>query len=132
MKQSYGFTKPTPTVITIVTMIASFGLLSISMKTLPLGTAYTIWTGIGAVGAFLIGIIILGEQVSIMRIGAEIGRAQSELQSLMRISYAVFCLKKKKKSNASNKYPANTYINKQQDTKSILCTYYTVSTIMYS
>ncbi|HEY9579007.1 MAG TPA: SMR family transporter [Rhizorhapis sp.] len=72
MKQSYGFTKPTPTVITIVTMIASFGLLSISMKTLPLGTAYTIWTGIGAVGAFLIGIIILGEQVSIMRIGAAV------------------------------------------------------------
>src|SRR3546814_17823081 len=55
MKQSYGFTKPTPTVITIVTMIASFGLLSISMKKLPLGTAYTIWPGIGAVGAVLSG-----------------------------------------------------------------------------
>src|SRR3546814_12931768 len=77
MKQSYGFTKPTPTVITIVTMIASFGLLSISMKTLPLGTAYTLWPAIGAVGAFLIGIITLGEQVSIMRIGARSTRLNS-------------------------------------------------------
>ena len=42
-------------------MIASFGLLAVSMKTLPLGTAYTIWTGIGAVGAFLLGIVVLGE-----------------------------------------------------------------------
>ncbi len=68
MKQSDGFTKPGPTVITIIAMIASFGLLSISMRTLPLGTAYTIWTGIGAVGAFLVGIMVLGEQATLMRI----------------------------------------------------------------
>jgi quaternary ammonium compound-resistance protein SugE len=72
MKQSQGFTRLIPTAITIGTMIGSFGLLSISMRTLPLGTAYTIWTGIGAVGAFLIGIIFLGEAVSLPRIAAGI------------------------------------------------------------
>ena len=72
MKQSAGFTRPWPSVVTIVTMIASFGLLSISMKTLPLGTAYTIWTGIGAVGAFAVGVIVLNEQLSIMRVMAAI------------------------------------------------------------
>ena len=68
MKQSHGFTRLAPSIVTIVTMCASFALLSLSMKSLPLGTAYTIWTGIGAVGAFLIGLIILGEPASGMRI----------------------------------------------------------------
>jgi quaternary ammonium compound-resistance protein SugE len=72
MKQSHGFTRIVPTVITIITMIGSFGLLSISMRTLPLGTAYTIWTGIGAIGAFLVGIAVLGEIVSPMRIIAAV------------------------------------------------------------
>jgi quaternary ammonium compound-resistance protein SugE len=72
MKQSEGFTKLTPTVVTIVMMIASFALLSISMKTLPLGTAYTIWTGIGAVGAFIVGVFVLGEPANTMRILAAI------------------------------------------------------------
>lgn len=70
MKQSEGFSKLTPSIITLVTMIASFWLLSLAMRTLPLGTAYTIWTGIGAVGAFVIGITFLGETVSAMRIAA--------------------------------------------------------------
>lgn len=70
MKQSHGFTRATPTIIMLVTTIGSFGLLSISMRTLPLGTAYTIWTGIGAVGAFLVGITLLGETVSLSRIMA--------------------------------------------------------------
>jgi quaternary ammonium compound-resistance protein SugE len=61
-----------PSAITIVTMIASFGLLAVAMRSLPLGTAYTIWTGIGAVGAFLVGITVLGEQVSAMRIAAAV------------------------------------------------------------
>lgn len=72
MKQSAGFTRPWPSVVTIVTMVASFGLLSISMKTLPLGTAYTIWTGIGAVGAFVVGVAVLNEQLSVMRVLAAI------------------------------------------------------------
>lgn len=70
MKQSDGFTRPGATAVTIAAMIASFALLSLSMKSLPLGTAYTIWTGIGAVGAFVVGIAVLGEQASAMRITA--------------------------------------------------------------
>ena len=50
MKLSQRFTRPVPTAITISVMLASFALLSLSMKTIPLGTAYTVWTGIGAVG----------------------------------------------------------------------------------
>ena len=72
MKESNGFSRLWPSVITIVAMIASFGLLSAAMRTLPLGTAYTIWTGIGAVGAFVVGIVFLGEQVSAMRIAAAV------------------------------------------------------------
>jgi len=67
MKQSHGFTRLWPSVITITGMIVSFGLLSWSMRFLPLGTAYTVWTGIGAVGAFLVGIAVLGEAVTPMR-----------------------------------------------------------------
>ena len=72
MKQSHGFTKLVPSIVTIIGMIASFWLLALAMRTLPLGTAYTIWTGIGAVGAFIIGIIFLGEKISAMRIGAAV------------------------------------------------------------
>ncbi|OJU52038.1 MAG: QacE family quaternary ammonium compound efflux SMR transporter [Mesorhizobium sp. 61-13] len=68
MKKSEGFTLLTPSVITLITMIASFGLLSISMRSLPLGTAYTIWTGIGAVGAFVVGIAVLNEPITPMRV----------------------------------------------------------------
>ncbi|MDH0199604.1 DMT family transporter [Comamonas aquatica] len=72
MKQSQGFTRLLPSVVTGVTMVASFGLLSLAMRTLPLGTAYTIWTGIGAVGAFVVGITVLGEQVSALRVLAAV------------------------------------------------------------
>lgn len=70
MKQSNGFTHLKYSAITIVAMIASFGLLSLAMRSLPLGTAYTIWTGIGAVGAFVVGVTVLGEQLTPMRVGA--------------------------------------------------------------
>jgi quaternary ammonium compound-resistance protein SugE len=70
MKQSHGFTRVVPTAITLVAMTGSFGLLSVAMQTLPLGTAYTIWTGIGAVGAFLVGITVLGEAITPLRITA--------------------------------------------------------------
>lgn len=72
MKQSNGFTKLIPSVITIVTMLVSLGLLSISMRTIPLGTAYTVWTGVGAVGAFIVGIAALGEQFNATRVCAAI------------------------------------------------------------
>lgn len=70
MKLSQGFTRLGPTVVTFLAMFASFGLLSISMKTLPLGTAYMVWTGIGAVGAFIVGVVVLGEALTPMRIVA--------------------------------------------------------------
>ena len=72
MKQSNGFTRLWPSVITLVAMIASFGLLAAAMRTLPLGTAYTIWTGIGAGGAFIVGVVFLGEHLSLMRIAAAV------------------------------------------------------------
>jgi quaternary ammonium compound-resistance protein SugE len=68
MKQSSGFTRLWPTLVTLVTMIASFLLLSQAMRTLPLGTAYAIWTGIGAVGAFIVGVVALGESASPLRV----------------------------------------------------------------
>ena len=70
MKQSHGFSRLWPSVVTIGGMIVSFALLSWSMRSLPLGTAYTIWTGIGAVGAFVIGIVVFGEAATPMRIVA--------------------------------------------------------------
>ena len=72
MKSSEGFTKLWPSIITIITMIGSFFLLSYSMKTLPLSVAYPIWTGIGAIGAFLVGITLLGEIISLTKIIAAI------------------------------------------------------------
>jgi quaternary ammonium compound-resistance protein SugE len=68
MKQSEGFSRLTPSLITIVAMISSFALLALALRTLPLGTAYTIWTGIGAVGAFVIGILFLGEELNGVRL----------------------------------------------------------------
>lgn len=72
MKQSHGFTRVWPSVATIGFMVVSFALLSYSMKTLPMGTAYVMWTGIGAVGAFIVGVVLLGEQVNVMRILAAV------------------------------------------------------------
>ena len=60
MKVSDGFSKLVPSILTIIFMIASFALLSYAMKTLPLGTAYTVWTGIGAIGSFAAVLIISG------------------------------------------------------------------------
>lgn len=72
MKMSEGFTKLTPSIVTLFFMILSFGLLAYAMKSLPLGTAYTIWTGIGAIGSFLVGIFILGEPATAMRMLAAV------------------------------------------------------------
>ena len=70
LKVSDGFSKPVESAIAIVAMIASFWLLSLAMKELPLGTAYAIWTGVGAVGAVILGIIVLGEAATPMRIAS--------------------------------------------------------------
>jgi quaternary ammonium compound-resistance protein SugE len=70
MKQSEGFTKLGPTVSTAVAMFISCALLAWAMKSFPLGTAYTVWTGIGAVGAFIVGVVVLGEPIAPTRIAA--------------------------------------------------------------
>lgn len=67
MKLSFGFTRLWPSIGTIAFMVGSFTLLAVSMRTLPLGTAYMIWTGIGAVGAFVVGVTVLGEAFTAMR-----------------------------------------------------------------
>ena len=70
MKLSNGFTQPVYTGVMLAGMVGSFALLSLSMKVLPLGTAYMVWTGIGAVGAFVVGWAVLGEAVTPMRLAA--------------------------------------------------------------
>ena len=70
MKQSGGFTRLWPSVVTLAAMAVSFGLLAWSMRSLPLGTAYTVWTGVGAVGAFVVGIVFLGETANALRLMA--------------------------------------------------------------
>jgi quaternary ammonium compound-resistance protein SugE len=72
MKLSQGFARAGPTVLTFIAMLASFGLLSISMKSLPLGTAYIVWTGVGAVGAFVVGVIVPGEPFTFTRVAAAV------------------------------------------------------------
>lgn len=68
LKYTEGFTRLWPSVITISAMVASLLLLSIAMRTLPVGTAYAVWVGIGAVGAATFGILMLGEPVNMARI----------------------------------------------------------------
>ncbi|WP_341485859.1 multidrug efflux SMR transporter [Thioclava sp. GXIMD4215] len=70
MKKSDGFTLLVPSIITVLTMIASFALLAVAMKSLPLGTAYAVWTGIGTAGAVVAGIAFLGEQATAARLVA--------------------------------------------------------------
>lgn len=68
LKYTEGFTKMLPSVITVVGMAISFYFLSMAVKTLPIGTAYAIWTGIGAAGAVILGIILFGEPRGILRL----------------------------------------------------------------
>lgn len=68
LKYSQGFTNLVPSIFTVVGMIASFYFLSLALKSLPLGTAYAIWTGIGTVGTMILGIILFKEPVDLLRI----------------------------------------------------------------
>lgn len=70
MKSSEGFTRLWPSVFTIVTAIGSFVLLAVAMRQLPLGTAYAVWTGIGVVGAFVFGVLLMGEAVTFARVAS--------------------------------------------------------------
>ena len=68
LKLSPGFTRLVPTIIFIIFTIASVALLNLAAKSLPIGTAYSVWTGIGAAGTALIGIVFLGDPVSTVRV----------------------------------------------------------------
>jgi quaternary ammonium compound-resistance protein SugE len=70
LKSSDGFTRLWPSVFTLVTATGSFVLLAIAMRQLPLGTAYAVWTGIGAVGAFIFGIVMMGEALTVARVAS--------------------------------------------------------------
>lgn len=70
LKQSDGFSRLTPAVLSVVAMIASVGLLALAMKSLPMGTSYMVWTGIGALGAFVTGIVLFGEALNPLRLAA--------------------------------------------------------------
>lgn len=69
LKSTHGFTRPVPSVLTVLAIIGSMWLLGVATKTLPIGTAYAVWVGIGAVGTAIGGMVLLGEPVSMVRIG---------------------------------------------------------------
>lgn len=69
LKYTHGFTRLAPSVVTLVAIVASMWLLGTAAKTLPIGTAYAVWVGIGAVGTAIGGMTLLGEPVSAVRIG---------------------------------------------------------------
>jgi quaternary ammonium compound-resistance protein SugE len=68
LKYTDGFTRPLPTLATVLSMVISLGLLGLALKTLPVGTAYAVWTGIGTVGTAALGILLLGEPAGAMRL----------------------------------------------------------------
>jgi len=68
LKYTDGFTRLWPTVGTVLSMIISLGLLGIAMKSLPVGTAYAVWVGVGAVGTAILGIVLLNESANLMRL----------------------------------------------------------------
>lgn len=68
LKYAEGFTKPLPTVLTIAAMVVSLGLLGLAMKSLPVGTSYAVWVGVGAVGTAALGIVLFGEPANAGRL----------------------------------------------------------------
>jgi len=69
LKFTEGFSRLVPTVLTLGAMALSIGLLGVALKTLPVGTAYAVWTGIGAIGTAIFGVLVLGEAATAVRIG---------------------------------------------------------------
>ena len=70
LKYTDGFTRLWPTLWTVAAMIASLGLLGLAMKSLPVGTSYAVWVGVGAVGTAILGIVLLGEPATLGRIAS--------------------------------------------------------------
>ena len=70
LKYTEGFTRPIPTALTVLAIITSMGLLGLAMRNLPLGTAYAVWTGVGAVGTVIAGIVLFGESMALLRLAS--------------------------------------------------------------
>jgi quaternary ammonium compound-resistance protein SugE len=68
LKYSDGFSKPVPSLLTVLAMVLSVWLLSIAMRTIPVGTAYAVWTGIGAIGVAILGMVLFGESREVLRL----------------------------------------------------------------
>ena len=68
LKYTEGFTRPLPTALTVVSMVISLGLLGLALRDLPVGTAYAVWTGVGAVGTALLGIALFGDPATLPRL----------------------------------------------------------------
>jgi quaternary ammonium compound-resistance protein SugE len=68
LKYTHGFTRPLPTVAVVAAMLLSVWLLAIALRTIPVGTGYAVWTGIGAVGTAILGIVLFGESRELLRI----------------------------------------------------------------
>ena len=68
LKYTDGFSRPVPSALTVLAMIGSFWLLALALKSIPLGTAYAVWTGIGAVGTAVLGILLFAEPASALRL----------------------------------------------------------------
>jgi quaternary ammonium compound-resistance protein SugE len=85
LKYTEGFTRPLPTVLTVLSMVASLGLLGLALRSLPLGTAYAIWTGVGTVGTAILGIMIFGEEAGFVRLAC-IGLIVTGIMGLKLVS----------------------------------------------
>ena len=85
LKYTHGFTRLVPSVLTLISMAVSVALLGLSLKTLPLGTAYAVWTGIGSIGTALLGIWLFGESASPVRLAC-IGLIVAGLVGLKLVS----------------------------------------------
>ncbi len=85
LKYTQGFTRLVPTVLTVASMAASMGLLGLALKDLPVGTAYAIWTGIGAVGTAILGIVLFGDPATAARLAC-IGLIVAGLLGLKLVS----------------------------------------------
>jgi len=68
LKYTDGFSRLVPTLLTVASMIVSLGLLGLALRTLPVGTAYAVWSGVGTVGTALLGILLLGEPATVVRL----------------------------------------------------------------
>jgi len=68
LKYSHGFSRPVPSLLTVAAMVMSVWLLSVAMKSIPVGTAYAVWTGIGAIGVAVLGMVLFGESREVARL----------------------------------------------------------------